>query len=102
MRSVTLSSRAALATPPPPPRHTHTLRRYGAVEEILNDVLNATGSLAGGMGAHLNESVRAVMADLGELSEGARGARRAEVETRLSAHLAMLQALAAPGHEPEH
>ena len=27
------------------------------MEEILNDVLNATGSLAGGMGAHLNESV---------------------------------------------
>ena len=62
------------------------------MEEILNDVLNATGSLERGMGAHLNESVRAVMADLGELSEGARGARRAEVETRLSAHLAMLQA----------
>ena len=70
------------------------------MEEILNDVLNATGSLAGGMGAHLNESVRAVMADLNELSEGARGARRAEVETRLSAHLAMLQAQPEP--EPKH
>ena len=45
-----------------------------------------------GMGAHLNESVRAVMADLSELSEGARGARRAEIETKLSSHLAMLQA----------
>ena len=71
------------------------------MEEILNDVLNATGSLAGGMGAHLNESVRAVMADLSELSEGARGARRAEVETRLSAHLAMLQAQPEPEPEPE-
>ena len=44
------------------------------------------------MGAHLNESVRAVMADLSELSEGARGPRRAEIETKLSTHLAMLQA----------
>ena len=101
MRSAAQSSRAALATPPLHP-HTHTLRRYGSVEEILNDVLNATGSLAGGMGAHLNESVRAVMADLNELSEGARGARRAEVETRLSAHLAMLQAQPEPEPEPEH
>ena len=33
------------------------------------------------MGTHLNESVRAVMADLSELSEGARGTRRAETET---------------------
>jgi len=66
--------------------------KYASVEQILGDVLNVSESLTGGMGTHLNESVRAVMADLSELSEGARGTRRAEIETKLSSHLAMLQA----------
>lgn len=68
--------------------------KYALVEEILADVLNATGAMGGGSsaGAHLNASVAALRSDLDELMAGAAGPKRKAAEEKLRTHLAMLGA----------
>lgn len=65
--------------------------KYAAVEEILGDVVNISGGVSG-ISSHLNESVAALQQDLAQLSGGASGATRKQIETKLYAHLTMLQA----------